>query len=222
MAPITLDNFLHYPHRRPSTNKEARASGLLSPEDAIQLGFDDAFFKPAPCIPDWPCMGQTQPEEFGDNRHRPQPQTGLHRVQPANTVPMINLVNGTTSKESRHLTTEIWQLSSFPSDMQKLVMGQQVILTHGSKLREGVLKSIFQLEKYWVAIQVSLDGSFDSTQNNTNPVKVIVLLYAPLCVVALPNLEAFIHCITFHFRQSTGKEVDWPTGQQRKSTPPTL
>ncbi|KAH6908665.1 hypothetical protein BKA70DRAFT_1426566 [Coprinopsis sp. MPI-PUGE-AT-0042] len=117
---------------------------------------------------------------------------------------------------------EIWQLSSFPSDMQKLVMGQQVILTHGSKLREGVLKSIFRLEKYWVAIQVSLDGSFDSTQNNINPVKVIVLLYAPLCVVALPNLDAFIHRITFHFLRSTGEEVDWPTGQLPKSTPPTL
>ncbi|KAH6903355.1 hypothetical protein BKA70DRAFT_1228071 [Coprinopsis sp. MPI-PUGE-AT-0042] len=222
MAPITLDNFLRYPHRRPSTNKEARASGLLSPEDAIQLGLDKTFFKPAPCIPDWPCTGQTQPEEFGDNRHHPQPQTGPHRVQPANTVPMIDLVNGTTSIESRRLTTEIWQLSSFPSDMQKLVMGQQVILTHGSKLQEGVLKSIFRLEKYWVAIQVSLDGSFDSTQNNINPVKVIVLLYAPLCVVALPNLEAFIHRITFHFLRSTGEEVDWPTGQLRKSTPPTL
>ncbi|KAH6896118.1 hypothetical protein BKA70DRAFT_1232027 [Coprinopsis sp. MPI-PUGE-AT-0042] len=185
MTPTTLANFLNHPVSRPSTNKEARASGLLSPEDAIQLAFDDTVFKPAPCIPDWLCAGQTQTEERVDNRHFPQPQTGPCNTQPANTAPMIDLGHGTTSIESRRLTTEIWELSSFPSDGQKLAIGQSVILTHGFRTRTGVLKSIFVLEKYWVAIQVSLDGAFGSTQNDTNPVKVIVLLCAPLLTVLL-------------------------------------
>ncbi|KAH6893776.1 hypothetical protein BKA70DRAFT_1440319 [Coprinopsis sp. MPI-PUGE-AT-0042] len=220
MTPTTLANF-HRPVCRPSTNKEARVSGLLPPEEQLQLAFDDTFFEPAPCIPDWLCTDRPQTEEPSNNRHSAQPQTGSRNMQPARTVPMIDLGHGTTSIESRRLTTEIWKLSGFPADRPKLAMGQPVILAYRSRIWQGVLKRIFVLEKHWVMIQVSLDESFGSTQNDSSPGKVVLLLYAPLCVVILPNLEACIHRITFHLRRAIGEKVDWPTSQSCTSAPPT-
>ncbi|KAH6914281.1 hypothetical protein BKA70DRAFT_1217860 [Coprinopsis sp. MPI-PUGE-AT-0042] len=213
MTRTTLAKFLLPPIQRPSTKEEVRAAGLLPPEEEICEALDDLFLKPLPCVPEWFCTtGKPQSHNQLPSMHKHLTQVDPCNTQPTAVLPMVSLEHGTATEASNNFTTEIWKLAGFPKEKGKLVMGQQVRFTHKSDVRIGYLKKVFALEKFWVAIQVGLEGAMSSLPT-------IVLLYAPICVVTLPRLQACIHRITFPFRRAIGKEVDWPTGQLPKAAP---
>ncbi|KAH6909605.1 hypothetical protein BKA70DRAFT_1221827 [Coprinopsis sp. MPI-PUGE-AT-0042] len=217
MPQVTLSNFLYPPTQRPSTDQEIRSSGLQNPEEEILVAFDEILFDPWPCIPDWFCASQQQPHEQNDHTHIPHLQTGNVNTQPTTSPPMSHTGGDHERRTPDHFTTETWKLFGYPTDREKLALGQKVRFERRPTIRTGYLRSILTLEKFWVTIYIELKA----TRHTKPPKRLIVVLYAPICVVALPSLEKCIHRITFNLRRTHGEEVDWPT-KETHNPPPTL